>query len=87
MPPIFSLENLHRQYLRCRRNKRTTHNALRFEAQLEEHLVRLHEELEGRTYGPSRSVLPGGELEADAGRDYPSGRLGNRMNRPRRAGR
>jgi len=56
MPPIFSLANLHRQYLRCRRNKRTTHNALRFDARLEEHLLRLHEELAGRTYRPSRSV-------------------------------
>ncbi len=56
MTPIFSLEHLHRQYLRCRRNKRTTHNALRFEVRLEENLVQLHEDLEGRTYRPSRSV-------------------------------
>ena len=56
MTPMFSFEHLHRQYLRCRRNKRTTHNALRFEAQLEENLMQLHEELEGRTYCPSRSV-------------------------------
>lgn len=56
MPPLFSLANLHRQYLRCRRHKRTTHNALRFDAHLEEHLVQLHEELEGRTYQPGRSV-------------------------------
>lgn len=56
MPPLFSLANLHRQYLRCRRNKRTTHNALRFDVCLEEHLVQLHEELEGRTYQPARSV-------------------------------
>jgi len=28
-----SLENLYRQYLRCRKNKRNTVNALRFEAQ------------------------------------------------------
>lgn len=61
MPPLFSLEhfsleNLHRQYLRCRRHKRNTHNALRFEVRLEENLVRLQQELEGRTYHPSRSV-------------------------------
>ena len=56
MPPLFSLENLYRQYLRCRRHKRNTHNALRFEAKLEENLVRLREELEHRTYHPSRSV-------------------------------
>jgi retron-type reverse transcriptase len=56
MPPLFSFKNLYRQYLRCRRQKRITHNALRFEANLEEHLVRLREELDGRTYHPSRSV-------------------------------
>lgn len=56
MPPLFSLENLYRQYLRCRRHKRNTHNALRFEARLEDNLVRLREELKGRTYHPSRSV-------------------------------
>lgn len=56
MPSLFSFENLYRQYLRCRRQKRNTHNALRFEARVEEHLVQLREELEGRTYHPSRSV-------------------------------
>ena len=56
MPPIFSLENIHRQYLTCRRNKRNTFNALRFEYDLEENLVRLQEELEARTHIPSRSV-------------------------------
>lgn len=56
MPSLFSLDNLYRQYLHCRRHKRYTHNALRFEVHLEEHLVRLREELEGRTYYPSRSV-------------------------------
>lgn len=56
MTPIFSLENIHRQYLHCRRNKRNTVNALKFEYDLEENLAKLHEELEGRTYSPSRSV-------------------------------
>ncbi len=56
MPPVFSLENLHRQYLQCRRNKRNTLNALRFEYALEDNLVKLQEELEGATYTPSRSV-------------------------------
>jgi hypothetical protein len=41
MPPIFSLENIHRQYMHCRRNKRNTINALRFEYNLEENLVKL----------------------------------------------
>lgn len=56
MPSLFSFENLHRQYMRCRRHKRGTRNALRFDARLEENLVQLHEELESRTYHPSRSV-------------------------------
>jgi RNA-directed DNA polymerase len=56
MPPIFSLENIYRQYLRCRRNKRNTLNALRFEYRLEENLMRLKEDLEDQTYYPSRSV-------------------------------
>ena len=56
MAPIFSLENIHRQYLNCRRNKRNTLNALRFEYDLEENLVKLKEELEAQSYTPSRSV-------------------------------
>lgn len=56
MAPIFALENIHRQYIRCRRNKRNTVNALRFEYNLEENLIKLQEELESQTYAPSRSV-------------------------------
>ena len=56
MTPIFSLANIHRQYLHCRRNKRNTINALRFEYNLEENLLKLQKELENRTYSPSRSV-------------------------------
>lgn len=56
MPSLFSFENLHRQYVRCRQHKRWTRNARRFDVRLEEHLVQLQEELEGRTYYPSRSV-------------------------------
>ncbi len=56
MTPLFSPENIHRQYLRCRRNKRNTLNALRFEYDLEENLMRLKEELQRQTYRPSRSV-------------------------------
>jgi RNA-directed DNA polymerase len=42
--------------VQCRRNKRNTINALRFEYQLEENLLRLQEVLEGQTYSPLRSV-------------------------------
>ena len=52
---LFSFENLHRQYLRCRRNKRNTANALRFEVRQEHELLALREALEARTYA-SRSV-------------------------------
>lgn len=53
---LFSFENIYRQYLLCRRNKRNTLNALRFEAQQEKNLLELREALETRTYSPSRSV-------------------------------
>ncbi len=53
---LFSFENLHRQYLKCRRNKRNTVNALRFELHQEEHLLALCEALTAHTYVPGRSV-------------------------------
>lgn len=56
IPPVFSLENIHRQYLQCRKNKRNTINALRFKYHLEDNLMRLYEELNRKTYTPSRSV-------------------------------
>ncbi len=51
-----SLENLYRQYYACRRNKRNTINALRFEAEQEKQLLSLRESLINRTYQPTRSV-------------------------------
>ena len=51
-----SLENLYRQYYHCRRNKRNTVNALRFEMDQEKHLIDLQEALVKRTYRPGRSV-------------------------------
>jgi len=51
-----SLENLYRQYYYCRRNKRNTVNALRFEAEQEKNLVALREALLDHTYQPRRSV-------------------------------
>lgn len=53
---LFSFENLHRQYLACRRNKRNTVNALRFEARQENNLLDLRDALTSRTYRPGRSV-------------------------------
>ena len=53
---LFSFENIYKQYLLCRRNKRNTFNALGFEVEQEKNLLALKEELETRTYRPSRSV-------------------------------
>lgn len=54
--PLFSLENIYRAYRRCRRRKRGTVNAMKFEQNLEENIVALHEELTSGTYRPGRSV-------------------------------
>lgn len=54
--PLFSLANIHQAYLRCRRRKRNTVNALRFEYNLEENLVALHEDLRTGRYRPGTSV-------------------------------
>jgi len=53
---LFSLANLHRQYIACRRNKRNTVNALRFEARQELNLLELRDALLDRSYEPNRSV-------------------------------
>ena len=54
---IFSFGNIYRCYLACRRNKRNTVNALRFEINAEENVLRLEQELQNKTYCPSRSIL------------------------------
>ncbi|MBL4899487.1 MAG: hypothetical protein JKX76_07555 [Colwellia sp.] len=51
-----SFANVYQQYLLCRKNKRNTVNALRFEVVQEQELLRLTDELQNRTYTPSRSV-------------------------------
>jgi len=56
IPLDVSLENLYRQYHACRRNKRNTANALRFEVEQEKHLIDLQAALVDRTYRPGRSV-------------------------------
>ncbi|MBC7379605.1 MAG: group II intron reverse transcriptase domain-containing protein [Burkholderiaceae bacterium] len=53
---LFSLENIYRQYLACRKNKRNTANALRFEARQELNLLALRDALVDRSYVPGRSV-------------------------------
>jgi len=54
---VFSFGNIYRCYLACRRNKRNTINALRFEINAEENILKLERELKTRTYRPSRSIL------------------------------
>jgi len=57
LPDIFSFANIYRCYLACRRNKRNTVNALRFEINAEENILKLERELRNRTYSPARSIL------------------------------
>jgi retron-type reverse transcriptase len=53
---LFSFESLYRCYVKCRKNKRNTINALKFEVNAEENLMALVDELNNGTYQPSRSV-------------------------------
>jgi len=53
---IFSFDNLYRAYLDCRRNKRSTANAIKFEWNWEENLIELQQELRSKTYTPGRSI-------------------------------
>ncbi len=53
---LFGFANLHRHYLGCRKGKRNTYNALRFEARQELNLLELSEALQNRSYRPSSSV-------------------------------
>ncbi len=55
--PLFSLENIYRAYRQCRKRKRNTVNAMRFEQNLEENIVSLREELTNGSYQPGRSVV------------------------------
>lgn len=54
---IFSFRNIYERYLDCRRKKRNTFNALEFETNLEENLIKLERELKEKKYHPSRSLL------------------------------
>jgi len=53
---LFSFSNIYRAYLECRKRKRSTINALRFELHLEDNLCKLERELKSKTYQPARSV-------------------------------
>ena len=53
---IIPLEDLFKAYYSCRKNKRSTINALAFELNLEEELIQLKEELESGRYAISSSI-------------------------------
>ncbi|MCK4824131.1 hypothetical protein KA005_50730 [bacterium] len=57
MENIFSFRNIYKCYLDCRKNKRNTINALRFEINAEENILQLERELKNKSYHPSRSIL------------------------------
>jgi len=52
----FILEDLFRAYYDCRKNKRNTFNALKFEANLERNMVQLYYELQNGAYQVGRSI-------------------------------
>jgi retron-type reverse transcriptase len=54
---LFSYRNIYRCYLECRKNKRNSANALKFEINAEENIFKLEQELKKKTYHPSRSIL------------------------------
>jgi len=53
---LFAIENIYRAYRACRKGKRSTHNAMVFEQNLEENLLDLHQQLITGTYQPKRSI-------------------------------
>ena len=54
--PIFEIENIYRAYLNCRKRKRNTVNAMRFEINMEENILNLRKELISGSYTPGRSI-------------------------------
>lgn len=53
----FSYRQVYTRYLECRQNKRNKANALQFEIDAEENILKLQRSLEDRSYRPSRSIL------------------------------
>lgn len=56
MNTIFTYQKLYKAYLDCRKNKRKTVNALKFEMNLEKNLESLLAELKSKNYYPGRSI-------------------------------
>lgn len=55
-PDKATLEDLLHAYFDCRKNKRNTMNALEFEADYEEKLITLRDEINSGSYQPGRSI-------------------------------
>lgn len=53
---IFNFQNLYRAYLDCRRHKRKTYHAAKFEINFESELLKLEDELQNHTYELGRSI-------------------------------
>lgn len=53
---MFTFKEIHAAYMRCRKGKRDTHNALRFELNLIENICNLETALNSRAYTPLASV-------------------------------
>ena len=56
MSEVFNFAKLHRAYLACRKTKRGTVNALKFEMDQGNKLFKLLHELKSKTYTPGRSI-------------------------------
>lgn len=54
---LFSYRNIYQSYLDCRRNKRNSINALKFEINADKHVLELESKLNDHSYHPSRSIL------------------------------
>lgn len=55
-PSGFNFQNLYKAYLDCRRHKRKTYHASKFEIDFESKLLKLEEELQNHTYEIGRSI-------------------------------
>ncbi len=53
---LFNFQNLYKAYLDCRKHKRKTHQAAKFEIDFESELLKLTQELQRHTYKPGTSV-------------------------------
>ena len=51
-----TIEELFQAYYDCRKRKRNTNNAIRFEMNLERNLIGLHQDLKAATYRPGQSI-------------------------------